>query len=407
MNTKLINAKASILSGAFLFDRKLAICLWFGLSILAIFLNYLHNDYNNFIIFRHVFYHALKHANLYLPYPEEYNDVNLYGPVFSVLIAPFALLPKALGLAAWVLFNTTFLYLAIRQLPLEEKYQNAILILCAHEMMNAASWMQTNPFVGACIILGFTYTHKGKEVWALFFIMLATMVKLYGVVGFAFFFFSEKKGSFISWAILWGLVFFILPVPLANLQYIEQCYIDWYNALVVKSERNINLFIHNDYQDISVMGMIRRIFHWQDFKNIYITGPAVILFFAQYLKFKHFGDLRYRFYILCNVLIMTVIFTTSAESPTYIIAFPAVCIWFTIQPPSKNVNAFFIFCIILTSFSYSDLLTPYVREHIVRPYSLKALPCFVMWLVLLYQVFTEQYLAIDIRNGLRVKKILV
>ena len=126
----------------------------------------------------------------------------------------------------------------------------------------------------------------------------------------------------------------------------------------------------------------------------------MLVFALQYLKFKYFKDLRFQLYLLCSVLITTIIFTTSAESPTYIIAFPAVCIWFVMQPPAKWVNAVFVFALLLTSFSYSDIFTPYVRDHIVRPYSLKALPCFILWMIIAVQIYTNQFLKVNLEKGL-------
>ena len=152
--------------------------------------------------------------------------------------------------------------------------------------------------------------------------------------------------------------------------------------------------IHNDYQDISLMGMIRRIFHWPSFSDSIVLIPAIILFGLQYLQYKYFHDIRFRLYVLCSVLIFTVIFSNGAESPTYIIAFPAVCFWFVAQPKSKFATRFFIFALVLTSFSYSDLLTPYVRTYLVRPYSLKALPCSILWFIIVQQIFSRQFLKI-------------
>jgi hypothetical protein len=392
--------KEWILSGKFLFNKKLAITLWFGLSIIAVLLDFVQYKINNYIIFKYSFLHVQQHVNLYLQYPQQYTDVFLYGPVFSVLIAPFAVLPDWLGITLWVLFNTSILYFAIRKLPIKEGWQNAIIILSSHEMMNASSWVQYNAFIGACIILGFAYILKGKEIWALFFIMFAALTKIYGIVGFAFFFFSKNKFNFIKWAVIWTIVFFVLPIILAAPSYIIQCYKDWIESLTKKDLKNTHASLYDDYQDISVMGMIRRIFKVHDFKNIFVTIPAMIVFALQYVKFKYYSDVRYRLYMLCSVLITTIIFTTSAESPTYIIAFPAVCIWFVIQPPSKWVNAVFVFALLLTSFSYSDIFTPYVRDHIVRPYSLKALPCFVLWMIIAYQIFTNQFLKVNLERGL-------
>lgn len=389
--------KQWVLSGDFLFNRKLALILWFGLSLLAIVTH--GRSINNYIIFKHVYWHIIEGKNLYLFYPREYGDVNLYGPVFSLLIAPFALLPDWLGSSLWVMFNASFLLFAIWQLPIQPKWKIFVILLCSHEMMNDAAWYQSNPFIAGCIILGFVYTHRGKDFWALFFILLTTFIKIYGVVGFAFFLFSKHKGKYIVFTIIWALIFFILPLTITNWDFLIQCYHDWAAALTEKAAKNIRTDISNDFQDISVMGMIRRIFHYPQLKNIFIYIPAVILFASQYWHIKYYKDLRYRLYLLCSVMIFTVIFSTGSESPTYIIAFPAMCIWFLMQNPSPKWNLFFIFVVILTTFSYSDLLTPYVRIHIVRPYSLKALPGFITWLILVYQIATAQFLKLDLNRN--------
>lgn len=388
-----------VFNGRFLYEKKVAWVLWFGLAAVGAILVILQQGQsNNYIIFRQVFYHVLEQKNLYLFYTEEYQDVNLYGPVFSVLIAPFALLPKLPGELLWVLFNAGILFYAITRLPIQRHWVYAILILSSNEMMNNGAWFQTNPFIAACIILSFVHIHKGKEVWALFFIMLATFIKIYGIVGFAFFFFSKNKWQFILWTLIWSVVFFVLPMFLSNPKYIIQCYSDWMHGLQAKAAKNTNAFIKNDFQDISVMGMVRRIFRLPYLKDFVILIPAILLFAAQYLRIKDFKDLRFRLYLLCSVLLFTVIFSNGSESPTYIIAFPAVCLWFVMQPPSKRVNALFIFAVILTGFGYSDLLTPYVRTHLVRPYSLKALPCTIVWFILIAQIYSRQYLKVDLNR---------
>ncbi len=392
MNWKV--TRSWILSGKFLYDKNLAIILWFGLSFIAVLQDVIGNHFNNYLIFKHVYLHAIHQSNLYLEYPSEYLDVNLYGPVFSVLIAPFTYLPDKIGTIAWELVNVLALYIAIKKLPIVDKWKNAIIILCSHEMMNAASWLQSNALIAACVIFGFVYIHKGKDFLALFFILLATFIKLYGVVGFAFFFFSKSKLKFIGWTVFWSVAFFVLPILITSKTFLVQSYFDWLEGLQFKAVKNVNPNDNYDYQDICVMGMIRRIFNIPYLKNYYITIPAVMIFGLQYLRYNYFKDTSYRLYLLCSVLITTVIFTTSAESPTYIIAFPAACIWYAMQEHTKKTNAFFIFMLLLTSFSYSDIFTPYLRENIIRPYSLKALPSFILWIVLAKQIFSKQFLDI-------------
>ena len=391
--------KAYIREGKFLVDRKLAILLWFGLSLIAILLTYFHHTgFNNYLIFKQVYYHTLAQKNLYVAYPTEYGDVNLYGPVFAIVIAPFAILPDIIGSALWVLFSSLFLFYAILKLPIKKEYCYGIVLFSALEMMNVASYFHSNAFIAACIILGFVFVNKGKDWLGLLFILLATFIKIYGIVGLAFFFFSKDKWHFIFWVFSWCIVLFLLPMILSSPQFIFQSYINWFEGLVLKAGKNVNLVNNNFFQDISVMGMCRRIFNLNNLKDSYILVPAVVVFFIQYIRFSYFDDIRFRLYLLCSVLLFVVIFSSGSESPTYIIAFPAICIWYFLQHKSRWVNAFFGFAFLLTCLSYSDILTPFVRNHLVRPFALKALPSFITWLIICIQMYSKQFLTIDLQK---------
>ena len=177
-------------TGRFLFDKHLAVAVWFTLALAGVLQAFAENGLNNYFIYKQVFFHTLHQKDLYQPYPAEYGDVNLYGPFFSLLIAPFALLPDKIGAVSWVLANAVFLLFAINKLPLEKKWKAFLLILCSHELMISSASVQINPLICGCIILAFAYVQKQKEGYALFFIMLATFIKLYGIVALAFFFFS-------------------------------------------------------------------------------------------------------------------------------------------------------------------------------------------------------------------------
>jgi hypothetical protein len=231
-----------IRSGKFLIDERLALTLWFGLSFFAVLAESIRYSINNYIIFKHVFIHTVQQINLYAHYPGKYEDVNLYGPFFSLVIAPFSFLPNRIGVILWVMMtNATFLYAAIRHLPLSRYAQNAILILSSHEMMNTASWLQSNAIVCACIILTFTSLKKDKEIWAAFFMLFAAFIKIYGIVGLAFFFFSKRPLHFIFWCLVWGIVFFIAPMLITKPSIIVQSYFDWAHALIVKDARNVRM----------------------------------------------------------------------------------------------------------------------------------------------------------------------
>ena len=391
MNTTVKKFLTWIGSGKFLKSTGLAIALWFGLSLIAVMLDVQGTKLNNFIIFKQVYLHTVQQVNLYIEYPHQYTDVNLYGPFFSIIMAPFSILPDKAGAILWVLLNVGILYYAIRNLPIAKPAQNTVLILSSHEMMTASSWLQSNGLTAACIILTFTSLQKGKEGYAAFYLLLAAFIKIYGIAGLAFFFFSKKPLRFIAWLTVWSIIFFTAPMLISGSDFIVQSYIDWRQALIQKSAKNIRLDINNDYQDISMMGIIRRTF-FPALKDSFVIVPALLLSASQYLQYRFFTNTSLRLYLLCSVLLFTVIFSTGSESPTYIIAFPAVCIWYILQPKNGWATAMLVFTLLLTSFSYSDIFTPWVRTHIARPYALKALPCCILWIIIIVQIHKRQFL---------------
>ncbi|MEO8174084.1 MAG: hypothetical protein ABI581_13410, partial [Sediminibacterium sp.] len=160
-----------------------------------------------------------------------------------------------------------------------------------------------------------------------------------------------------------------------------------------KNAQNTSLSAPKYAQDISVMGMITRIGGLKEFNSLLVLVPAALLHLLPFLRISQYKHLAFRMTYLCLLLISVVIFSSSAESPTFVIAVTGVGIWYVIQTDLKNSfkNALLIFVILLTSLSATDLFPPYVRQHFIAPYSLKALPCFVVWCVLMWQLLTKNF----------------
>ena len=378
-------------------QQWLAPVLWFGLSIVVAVKEVMVDNMNDYTIFKYVFLHTIHGQPLYPSYPE-YFDVNMYGPIFSLIIAPFTLLPDKLSAVLWVVANAAFLYIAVRRLPLSRIQQNLVLLFSSHELMNASSYFQINPAITACIMLSFVCINNGKDFWAAFFIVFATMVKLYGIVGLAFFFFSRNRLQLIGSLLLWSALLFVLPMFISSPSFIVSSYHEWILALVEKNKKNYRFFEGVELQNISVMGVIQRIFRLKYLSNLWVLVPALILFGLQYLRLGWKQHPVYRLYLLCSVLIFTVIFSTSSESPTYIIAFPAACIWYVLQAPVRWNNVVFLLVFILGGFSHSDLVTPWVRHNIMVPYAVKAMPFIALWLVIVFQIYTKQFLRVAVKD---------
>ena len=141
------------------------------------------------------------------------------------------------------------------------------------------------------------------------------------------------------------------------------------------------------------MGMARRMCQNASLPNLPFLIGGILLYALPYLRIKQYQNIGFRLMLLVSTLLFAVLFSTGSESPTYIIAFAGVAIWFILQEkPVNNIHiALLLFALILTSFSPSDLFPKYIRDHYVKQYALKALPCFLIWLVTIYQMMRTDF----------------
>jgi len=374
-------------------NKTFVLVLFFGLSLLFAFKQDMLHVYNNYKIYKYTFYDLIHQRNLFLPYPEFFEDKNHYGPVFALIIAPFYFLPDSIAVMLWSLFNSFMLYKAVTMLPVSNKKQVAILLICVNELVTTSLSVQVNPFVTSLIIFSFIFIRNGKDFWSALAIALGTFIKLYGIVGLAFFFFSPNKLRFTLSMVFWFVVLFCLPMLFSSPHFVVQCYKDWYHSLSDKDIQNSG----STMQDISVKGMARRIFNAPNLSNIWFLVPGVVLFFSSYLKVKNYKFVDFQLLILASTLIFPIIFSSSSESPTYIIAFVGVAIWYVNAPrPVSGWDIFLlVFALVITSFSPTDLFPHYLSDHYTKRYALKALPCVVIWLKIVYETLTRKFEEVD------------
>ncbi len=363
--------------------------LWTLLAVVAGLTKIAPHRHNNFLIFRGVFWHTIQKLSLYDFYPTEYNDHNHYGPIFSLVIAPFAVVPDAIGLLGWLVVLALGMYYAVRRLPLEEGRQIFLYWFCAHELLTALQMQQFNIAIAAIIIGSFAAIEKGREVTATFLIVLGTFVKLYGVVGLAFFFFVKRKPRFILALIGWSVVCFVAPMLISSPEYVVGQYVEWYERLAAKNGENTFSLMQN----ISLLGMIRKISGSASYSDLLVILPGLALFGLPYLRFGQYRHLAFRYAILSSVLLFVVLFSTGSESSTYIIPFAGIALWYATSPWKRSGwdVALLVFAFVLSSLSPSDLFPRSLREAYVLPYALKALPPTLIWLRLSYELLTRDY----------------
>ena len=368
-------------------DYRLLFGLWMLLAVVAALMKM--HSHNNFLIFRGVFWHTWQGLPLFAEYPQEYFDVNHYGPLFSLVIAPFSVVPEWLGLLLWCVMLTLFLWWAVRRSLLTNRQQVFVLWFCAHELLTALYMQQFNIAIAAIIVLAFFLIEQERDTSAAFFIVLGTLVKIYGVVGLAFFFFSRHKLRFVLSLIGWGAVLFVLPMAISSPEYIVGQYVEWVQCLTGKNADNMFAL----HQNISLLGIVRKISGCAAYSDLWLIVPGLVLFGLPYLRFGQYRYMAFRQTLLASVLMFVLLFSTGSESSGYIIALTGVVVWYTCVPWHRNRwdVALMVLVFVLTSLSPSDLFPAYLRKEWVQPYALKALPVALVWLKLCYEILTRNY----------------
>jgi len=376
----------------FFTDHRTLFALWLLLPIFIFLKTYFHGvPDNTYDIFRYVYEHTFRGVTLYGEYPGEYTDENHYGPFFSIFVAPFAVLPLWVGYALWLVAMTMILYFAIRVSGFSRQRQIFILWFCAVEMLNCIFQAQFNGVIAGVILLSYVLVEKEHDEWATLAMLVGTFIKLYGIVGLAFFFFSRHKTKFIVSFIVWSVVLFCLPMLISSPQYVVSQYVDWYESLSVKNQLNITSWDQN----ISLLGIVRRWSGCQTYSDLWVIIPGLLLFAATYFRVSQWKHVTFRETVCASVMMFVTLFSTGTESYGHIISMLGVAIWYTAAPwqRSRWDIALLVFAFILTSMSPSDLFPAYLRKTYVIPYSLKALPITIIWFKLCHEMLTKDYAA--------------
>ena len=366
--------------------------VWFATALVACLLKLpVGRTYNNFMIYRASFFHALELKDLYIYYPNEYHDRFLYGIPFTAIIAPFSLFSPYIGMLLWCLANSLLLYMAIRKLGLADWKQAFVIWVCLNELFTCVLMQQFNIAIAGMILFSFIFIERKQEFWAALMIVLGTMTKIYGIVGLAFLLFSKRRIAFLKGLIFWGIVLYVLPMLYTSPQYVASQYVKWYEVLLDKNVENL----FTPYTNISLLGMVRKISGVNTYSDLWLVIPGLLLFIAPYFRINQYDNQRFRMHFLCSTLLFMVLFSSGTENSGYLGAMIAVCLWYIGTPTRKTTpglnTVLFVFCFILTSLSPTDIFPCYIRKTYVIPYALKALPCVLIWFKIVWEQLTLDF----------------
>jgi len=336
-----------------------------------------YKKYNNYVIFEKSFSHIKAGKDLYILYPEEHWDLFKYSPTFAALFGFFAITPNWFGLNLWNLLNVILLLGAIYYLPKISIYQKGIiLLLLLIELMTSIQNAQSNALMAGLIIFSFALLEKEKFFLATSFLVFSVFIKLFGIVGFVLFLFYPKKWKLALYSAFWIVLFLAIPLIFIDLtQY----------RLQIFSFLHMLANDHTASHGLSVMGLFSSWFGIE-LNKLFVVLSGAVIFLAPMLKIKEYQNYKFRILMLASLLIWVVIFNHKAESPTFIIAMAGASIWFVVSEKNRLNIALFILAFLFTSLSPTDIFPRFIRNDFIKPYAIKALPCVLIWIKIIYDM---------------------
>lgn len=361
--------------------------LWFLLPLIATLIQtYYEGGINNYLIYKNVYFNTLKGHDLFASYPELYIDKNHYGIVYSLLIAPFTYLPDRIAIILYQFAQLYCLHFVLRKLPIGNIKQNYLLVFLIFEAIANCQNVQTNTFIGFIFVGTYVNIINRHEWKAAFLILLGFLVKIYGIIGLGLFFFIKNKLRFIVWFIIIGIGLYYLPLLITNASFIKASYISWFVELGDKNGTNIAL--DNPHQNMSAIGIVMKVLQNNQFSVLYIVIPAFLLQIIPLIRYKLFQEPIFQMKYLASLMLFAILYSSSTETSTHIIGAIGMGIWWLTSEDykSKKMLYFMAFCFFIGTISTTDLVPEFFNRDLIRKYSLKALPYWIVWFICIYQL---------------------
>jgi len=358
-----------------------------------------HLSYNNFQIFSHGSLDFWKGVNPY----SDWNhlsilgkplDLFLYGPLFSVLFTPFALLPGWLGVFCWNIFTYTLFFFSVFTLPDKFSFVKKKFIFFFTVLLLFATLLsvQFNPVVSALFLFSFSLLEKKKGFWAVLLILLSGFIKVYGIFQLAMLLFYPKFWKNILYCFLIVIVLILLPLIHIPANELVSYYQSW---IITVTKHSDALRFYSIYRPIGLL--FKSIEPYMGFISI---GVFFVILFFTLLRLKSFKEsLAYRAQFLGIIMSWAILFGLSSERHTYVIAMVGYAIWYlSIVPTIFDKVLLWLNFVLLAVFPI-DIICPWVVSNFVlAKLNMGVIIFAITWGVMVYKTYTSH--PTIVRSGL-------
>lgn len=324
---------------------------------------------NNFLIFRSSFFHLLRGQDLYGAYPLEHFDFYKYSPTWAFLFAPFAVVPIPLGLVLWNLTNAVLLCVAMRLL-LPARAAAWALAIVFFEALGAIQNAQSNGVAAALMILALVASERQSLGPGAFAIACGTSIKIFPISAGIFGVLAPARHKHVLWCLAAGAVLLALPLLVTPPDTLLAQYRSW---------AAIGARDHLDIKQAWIGGIVesfrgRAIPH----APIQVVGVVWIVFISWRAARAWDNDIVRRL-LLASLLVFATIFNHKGESPTYVIAYAGLGIWWSVLPRERWRDALVLAAFVIGSLGGTDIAPRGWRSAVHQGWQLKALCAVVAW----------------------------
>lgn len=282
---------------------------------------------------------------------EKGHDVFLYGPLFNILFSPFAYLPSWLAPFVWNLMNFTLYFISIFTLP--DKYTKEtkckIFLYTLPILATTLLSFQYNVSVAYFFLFSFSLLERGKYLPAILIILLSGFTKIYGVFQLGMLLFYPKVWKNFGCVALIAALYVFIPLIKIPVMELSGYYEHWFNGLAhQKTLRVFHTFFY-------LKPFFSQPPAWTTIAQIF---AIVLLAFLVLVNRSKYKDFAFRVQALGILMGWVILFGTSSEYHTYVIALLGYMLWYYSRQPSRIDKILYYSNLIVLGLMPIDLFCP-------------------------------------------------
>jgi len=355
--------------------RRLVLALYVASAALVTVQQAILGHSNNLSIFRSASLNLFAGRDLYAAHPEQHFDFYKYSPTFALLFAPLAYLPFALAFLCWSLLNGLLLWYALDRL-LPEREATVALALLYLEVLLALQYGQSNALVAALMILAFLAFEGRQQVGAAVSITGGAAVKLFPLAALSLAVFHPRRLRFAAVFIAVFAAAVALPLVAIPLGDLLAQYRSWHAIEAKDALRRGYSLMHYTHAWFGV--------DWPNWPQ-QAAGTALLLL-PLGLRPERWASSAFRRLFLSSLLVYSVLFNHASESPSFVVAYAGIVIWYVSAPPSRLRMAIMALTLLVMVVHDVDVVPRWVKYEIFVPYRVKGIPCLVAWFVMQWEL---------------------